>query len=623
MADEEYEQPADDAYELDEEPELDTVMDKRRRLESYWGTLHALQEYWHRLFMLELQVSVPDGYKVVYPGTGNDVVEVLADHVAGEGALLKVPVPTTHITAQRRSEHLEKWLQAAMARFQAEDLGDPVRSIVVDLAWAGMCVSQLLFDPGVWGKDPMTKASSMSKEKLDEALDEYNADKKQNWPFVWRTIDPRYVYADPGTHGKEYVIVSYMRNVGEIAAQWRNWSRKGPGMDTPYNDTDEVEWTEFWNRKWKMYIAAGEVVEKTEHRYKKPPFRIKSSGLGKQSGKPHEQYRSILAAAGNMIEQEVYVACQLDAVMRNAAWTSMMTPIGSSFKKLMPGKTIRMKPEDIELTKAVTEIKPEVVTALMTEFQWVDQKIQGSTYPNVVKGMKVSDVGYTTNSLAALARIRFGAPQNAAQLIIAGSMTDLLQCVEDVVEETVPVYGQTKKGFVDISLSPKQVAGTRYVTCKLNPKLPVDRANEVQIGTMLREQGAIDQDTFIEDFAGYEQPEEMRIRVMRDRIMAMPFIDSILQLAAAEEMGMLDWLQEKMEAMGLPPQALMGQLLGMLQLGAPAGSGAPTGAPGNATNGAGGGTPDTTMFPTAQTQPAPGAYTPASARQNGAGLPSR
>ena len=596
-----------------EQPTADSIKDHLSRLESYWGELHRIQDACHSIYQLALEVNVPKGFKVVYPGTGNTAVEVAADHVAGDGPLIRVPVVKETDDLRKRSEKLEKWLQAAHHRFEEQETMPLTRAVVIDLGWAGMAVTKgPLFDPETWSPDPRLSATSMSKEELKDAIEQYEIEKEQQWPFIWEVVDPRYVFPDPGTHGKKYVVVSYTRNVGEIRAQWKSWKGIRPGGTEEYKDTDEVPFVEWWDCKYKVYMVNREILEIAEHKYGKPPFQIRSSGLGRRSGKPEQRYRPLIWSAAGMIEQEIYVACQLDAVMRNAAWTQMLTPIGSNFKQLVPGTTVRMKPEDIDKTKPVTELRGEVVQALLQEHQWVQTKIEDATYPRVVGGQPVPQVasGYGQNSLAALGKLRFGAMAKQTASLLAEGYSDLLHCVEKVVEESVPAYGDTKHGFVQATIGPDDIKGYRYVDVILNPSLITDRANEIATGSQLYDRGLLDDDTMLEDYGGQEQPEEIRVKIARDRILKSPFVQGIMQLAAAEELGLIDWLNEKAEKLGLPPAAIFQSLMQSLVpgMGGGAGAGAGAGLLGEAggVNGAGAGTPDSAMFPTAQTQPIPG-----------------
>lgn len=604
------------------------VIDQQSRLESYWGDLHMQQDKWWRVYNLMLEVGVPDGYNIVYPGTGNAVIETAADHITGDTPLVKVPITKETKGARDQSELLEKWLQASLFRFEEQAESDPVRGVITDLLWAGQVVSHgPLFLPDAWGDDPMTSATSLTPKQLEEAQADYESEKKQNWPFFWRLIDPRYTFADPGTHGRKYVIIKYERYVGEIREQWPEWNSRKPGGAERYQDTERVTWYEYWDAQNKVYIGGRELCLRAKHDAGKPPFQIKGSGRGQRSGDPLQRYRSMLFAATGMIQQEIAAACQRDAVMRNAAWTMMFTPIGSKFKKLEPGKTQPMDPKHIELTKAVTEIKPEVIAALSTEHQWIDSAIQEATYPKVAMGFASGgggrSSGYLTNSLAALAKLKFNPFIKSAEQVLGLFFADLLNCIEEEVKEDVPVFGPTKKGFVDLSIGPDDIKGNRYVLVKLHPKLPVDRSNEVQLGHMLKADGVLDDDTYIEDYAGYEQPEEMRVRIRRDQIMNSPIVAGLLHLGAAKETGMLTWLAELATEVGMDPllvqQQLIQSVIGQMQPPAQPEPGAPTepGTPGAPQAGV----PKSPLSPTQQTAPAAGAIPTQSQAADRAGVP--
>ena len=56
--------------------------------------------------------------------------------------------------------------------------------------------------------------------EYEEEKAEYETNKKVEWPFFTRALDPRNVYPDPGTVGRKWVIVRYQRAAGSIKQQW-------------------------------------------------------------------------------------------------------------------------------------------------------------------------------------------------------------------------------------------------------------------------------------------------------------------------------------------------------------------------------------------------------------------
>ncbi len=613
-------------------PTIESVFNKMAAAKSYWGirVMEQNTDYLH--FTLQQQINVPDGFNTITPPSGYSIVAAAADHIAGDEPQVQIPVANIKKSAELRSERLEKSVQAALRRFEQESATNPVRTLATNLLWAGMGVSQgPLFDPDAWGDEPV-RGDYESESGYDEAKDFYDTQKKVKWPFYWRIIDPRYCFPDPGTNGREWVILNYQRTVGEIKTQWPKWSPKisvqenapgtalsgmlgggtgigiygtGGGSGT-YLDTDVVEWVEYWDSKWRVYIAQNSVISITPHRYGKPPFQIRSAGLGNDSQLPHERFRSLLFPARSFLLQEIRAMCQLDAEMRKSAWTQMMTPIGSNFQSVMPGTVVRMRKEDIELTKAVTEYRPDVAQGLMQELEMIRSGLEDATYPSVVRGRQAKGIpsGYGQNSLVAQARVRFGPIAAAMESILSEFVSDFLRCVELVVEEPVPIWGPTTRGFVDQILKPEDIHGYYFNMVKINPKMPTDRASEVQIGAQLLQLQAIDLDTFIQDFAGYQQPEEMRTKIRGDQILASPEIQAFLKIATIHELGFLDWAKDISDKIGIPFESVI-QSFG---LGQPQG-GTPTSPPGirnvapqgPTVSGANG-----SLYPTQQSEPMPG-----------------
>lgn len=566
-------------------PTLEEIQRKFTSAQRFWQRLHAEQMTDYEFFQLKKVINVPTGFNAVMPATANSVVITAADHVAGDAPVVKVPEANLSIKAAERSERLEKGLQAAMYRFSSSYANDPIRSLIVNGLWSGMLVSQgPIFDPDAWGLVPV-RSDYQSDEAFQEAQKEYDAVKRRQWPFFWRVPDPRYVYPDPGTAGRKWVIVRYQRDAGSIKAQWPRWDMTLGGQEVAEDTL--IDFLEYWDEYYRAYLvgAAGHaagygpvtlpadassgsfLLKPVRHYYGKPPFQIRTAGYGSDSGLPHERFRSILYPARSMLEQEMRFASQLDGIMRQNAWPQMVTIEGSGFDALEPGTVKGLRSlQDVEATRPIIGIKPEVITALISNLQYIEGQIEQATFPAVVQGIRARGVtsGYGQNSLVAQAKVRFGTVARATQSLLAEFLTDFLLCVKNVVEEPVPVWGPTRNGFVDQVIDPRDIPDSPYIVVTINPKLPADRANEVAIGQVLLQLGAIDKDTFLQDFAGYEQPEEMRTRIMRDRALESPEIQRIIQLSALLRLGFMEEIFGRAQELGIDPSVLL-QSMGLLQ----------------------------------------------------------
>ena len=542
------------------------VLVRFRIAEEYWGPLHKEQEIDHAIFELALPVKAPVGYNVVYPGTGRTIVMTAADHVTGNFARVQVPEAGLSKAAQDRSERLEKGLQAALYRASAALLENPSRTLCINGLWSGMMVAQgPIFDADVWGLAPIESDADTyesSYSEYSEASEAYEATKKTEWPFFWRPIDPRYVYPDPGTCGKKWVIVSYQRIAGDIKYQWPQWSMR-LGSPTPVTEQTLLTWYECWTETERIYMVGSEILDRKSHRYGKPQFQIKAAGYGTDSGKPEERFRSILWSARSMIEAQIGAWSHRDALIRRTAWTQMLAPKGAGFDSLEPG-TIKELDErvlaDPNLIRAVTELNPMAIQAVDGEIISIDHQIQKDTFPDVVQGFAASRTGYGNNSLVAQAKVKYDVIGTNLASLLQEFLVDLAHCVEHVVEEPVPVWGHTKWGAVDAVLRPEDVGGLRNVIVTINPKLPAERANEIEMGGALVDRGVIDTDTYIQDFVGYENPGEMRIKVLRDRALNSPEIARVLSFAAALKGGYLDYVMNQAQSLGMDPAALLSVL---------------------------------------------------------------
>jgi hypothetical protein len=573
-------------------PTLDDIMARFQDAQQYWGLLHAEQQTDHTMFNLQQLVSVPQGYNVVRPATANSIISTAADHIAGDSPQVEVPEAGLSKDAQSRSERLEHGLQDALWRFQSGHVENPIRSLVLTGLWSGQMISQgPIFDGAEWGMIP-EESKYTDTEAYKLAKDDYDDTKRTEWPFFWRVLDPRNVYPDPGTVGLQWVIVNYQRTAGSVQQQWPSWDMRLPGMsksDKPLQSGRLIQFMEYWDEKYRAYIIGagapgGGAFTGTaaftgtgsqqqfldgprEHRYGKPPFQIRSTGYGEDAGLPHERFRSILYPARSLINQEIAAFSQLDAMMRRTAWSVVMTPIGSGFDSIEPGTVKEMEPEDIDKTKPFSEINASVIQSLMQELQFLSEQIQEATFPNVVQGVRAKGItsGYGQNSLVAQAKVKYGAAVVNLQALLADFLIDFARCVQYVVGEDVPVFGQTRWGVADSTLKRDDIGDLRKVLVTVNPKLPTDDANDIAMGQILLGLGAIDLDTFITDFAHYQFPGEMRVRIMRDKALMSPEIQRVISLAAALESGHIQYVMQAAQTIGMDP----GQLLATLGFGVP------------------------------------------------------
>src|SRR3990167_3235402 len=208
-------------------------------------------------------------------------------------------------------------------------------------------------------------------------------------------------------------------------------------------------------------------------------------------------YRSMLFPVRNLLDAEVKTKSQLQVMIRNTAWTQYLAIRNTGFDKVAPGTIAQMtSAEAVAAVRAVTEYQPAVFQGIMQHGAEISASIEEGTYPQVVKGIKAKGIasGYGQNSLVAQAKVRFGPVAVALQSMLSEFFSDYARCIENVVEEPVPVWGPLAGGFVDAVLDPKDIDGYYFNIVTVNPMVPGESAVALQEGEHLLQTGAIDMD---------------------------------------------------------------------------------------------------------------------------------
>src|SRR5258706_4898910 len=204
------------------------------------------------------------------------------------------------------------------------------------------------------------------------------------------------------------------REVGFIAAQYREWTRKTKGMtgsDPPLPDTAKVQWLEFWDEHYRIYSAGGTLIDDVrEHYYLGPTFQIRSAGYGIDTGLPEERFRSIIYPARSLINAQIAVLNQIIAITRRTAWPMILEPTGAGLDELAPGKVKSIPLEFIKEIRSFDAFDPQMIASLVALYQHLGEQIEQATFPNVVKGIRATGIhsGYGQNSLVAEANVKFG-----------------------------------------------------------------------------------------------------------------------------------------------------------------------------------------------------------------------
>jgi hypothetical protein len=446
--------------------------------------------------------------------------------------------------------------------------------------------------------------------------DDWDMDKPNINDFYWQPVDPRYVFPDPGSLGKEFVIYRMRRTVGSIRQKWPDWEgqwyapagwgfwNQGPDTRPRLNerlpDFMVVDWIEYWDDKYKCFISNGHPVfqptygqDLIPHGLGVNPFVIRAAGYGDDTGEPHERFRSMLYYVFSMLEAEARLWTQYKWIVEDTAWPVIIAHDSMKPLDLTPA-SVNYVADMTDITKGIRTLREDAVDpkALIDVLGWVQGVIERATYPVILKGQAPSGIraGYPIAILSTQAKLKFASPSDALKAMLEEFAYKTLAIIKNRIQIPVEVIS----GY---SLEPKDFDKfLGRIAIKMEPNLPTDVAAsipklELAVGSLgLPKEKALKE-------LGYEDPVDLReLRMAEDlaedprvrQVMAEYFLkflapdyasaveqesSSMLQVQQMTEQVQL--LQTKLEL-----EQLKTQVAQMQAQAAGAGMPAPGGAPG-------------------------------------------
>ncbi len=435
--------------------------------------------------------------------------------------------------------------------------------------------------------------------------------------FYWQPVDPRYVYPDPGSLGKEYVIVRMRKTVGTIRQKWPDWEgqwyapagwgfwNQGPDTRPKLNerlpDFMVVDWIEYWDDTHKCFISNGHPVfqptygqDLIPHGLGINPYIIRAAGYGDDTGEPHERFRSMLYYVFSMLEAEARLWTQYKWIVEDTAWPVIIAHDSMKPLDLTPA-SVNYVSDVTDVQKGIRTLREDAVDpkALIDVLGWVQSVIERATYPVILKGQAPSGIraGYPIAILSTQAKLKFASPSDA----LKSMMQELAYKTMAIISNRIQVPVEIIDGY--------DIKPTDYddyigrITVKMDPNLPTDTAAiipklELAVGSFglpkevgLKELGYPDPTQLRDLRMAEDQAEDPRVRaVMTEHYLkflspeyaAAMEQESSVNLELQKSQEQVQSLQAKLEIAQLQMQ--LQQLQGQVQQiqGQMAGPGGPT-----------------------------------------------
>ena len=500
------------------------------RFSAFYDNCSEADEF----YLGEFDFSVPLGGTKVNLGTFHSIIETLVAHASPRFMDIDVPTPGPRATA--RAELLEKFLNGAHHMLEQNT---PVkREIVKHQGLYGVSLVKFEFAGHQWGEMPEPPEEGGNMAEYERQVKEITENRKFKFPIISEVINPQECVWDTASTNPRWIIRS-----SEIDSEWI--MAHFPEYEGPVNN-GKCDFAEVWTSTHVAYMANGEwCMAPRRHAYGRIPWIIfhPQTGIKTVGNKPEHMYRGIGAGNFSMIKAESRLASQyLDIVSRNA-WSSLnfKGPRGMTEEVMQefsqePGARNYVPPNvDIE-PQDVSEAPQSILAAMST----LERAIEANTVPAVARGERPTGAasGYHTAVLAGIASLNFGAVVDATERGLQEANEIVLRIVENVISDTVTVFGNTEAGAIDAKIKPNDIRGHYVSTVRLTSTSPEEQERKLSLWRDTWRAGFVDWTTALRK-AGVSNPLEVIGNRIAEDFFNLPQIQQAFSMLAAQSLPIL------------------------------------------------------------------------------------
>ena len=494
-------------------------------------------------YLGEFDFSVPLGGTKVNLGTFHSIIETLVAHASPRFMDIDVPPPGPRAGA--RAELIEKFLNGAHHMLEQNT---PVkREIVKHQGLYGVSLVKFEFAGHQWGEMPEPPPEGEDMSEYEKQVKEISENRKFKFPIISEVINPQECVWDTASTNPRWII----RN-SEIDSEWI--MAHFPEYEGSFSD-GKCDFAEVWTSTHVGYMAEGDwAMKPRRHAYGRIPWIIfhPQTGIKTVGQKPEHMYRGIGSGNFGMIRAESRLASQyLDIVSRNA-WSSLnfKGPRGMTEEVMQefsqePGARNYVPPNvDVE-PQDVSEAPQSILTAMST----LERAIEANTVPAVARGERPVGAasGYHTAVLAGIASLNFGAIVDATERGLQEANEIILRIVENVIGDTVTVFGNTEAGAIDAKIKPNDIKGHYVSTIRLTSTSPEEQERKLSLWRDTWASGFVDWTTDLRK-AGVSNPLEVVGNRIAEDFFNMPEIQQAFAAVAAKSLPILQQAVEAAQA---------------------------------------------------------------------------
>ncbi len=512
-----------------------------RELKTFYLPWHEQQLFDDRFYNLIYDVAMsenPHNFEAVRPPTATTIVDMAADHAAGNYPRLHIPKRKETTKAEDRATLMMKAGQgfwySTIASYPVNILRDWAQSA----ALRGAICGSLLYNPDKWPLLPQpSKLGGIHSQEYKDACDDVYAERRSLWPFELQYIDPLDVFPDPATEGKDFIIHAFERRAYEIKRAWPNWDWTVPGSSRQAKSTDWVTFIAYWDAHYKRYIIAGKGTGSVggepliplqdgvvEHGYGFMPYIFIPGGFGSPFGLPQYRYRGILTNIRDLLKLEARRMTHMDAIIAQQAFPWLIKKRSVIPDMQLGGVTT--VPDEMSVRDAVMELRPQIpIAELVTELHENRQAIQRSSIPDALGGLegKSGESGYLRSINVGTGRSKLRSLSDSLERACECATSGFFRLVENKAKGPVSIWG---KGMDEeqefVTIKPEDIDGHYEVYVSIVPSLPQDEAMNITNGLKLHERGLIPDRDMLQTYAARENAEDLLMERRAEDILKSP-----------------------------------------------------------------------------------------------------
>lgn len=429
-----------------------------------------------------------DGLQLTKPSTVYDAVENAANHIL---SFPRITVPVravvkdqeTAITiARKKQRFLELWWDRVFV-----DQGDPLGMAKKQLI-KGKCVLKKEID---WRLLPSLDYKDDEGKPRDPTPDEKRAfrsmlQKIARSKFLWRLrcIPKETVFEDiENPHDSPYVFEAYSCAVGTAR---RNWPHIAHRL-TNRTPLERVEYIEYWLKpgvdpkypegRFIQWIDDERVHENINpyswttplHSEKEPdydgyvPYAIGDPGWGDigPETKPEDRYMSLVRPMRSMALADCRLLTAMEAYLRLYIWKPMLTAGYGDDAEFRLGPAARWERDEangqsIDLLQ-FGEMPVSLLQGMARVREYMDEHSKfGTLGGSAQRGV---DTATEASQNVQLASSMLSSPVRTLRRIAMTINSWVLMDIEHVLEAPVTIYGATRVGESEVTLTPKEIGG--------------------------------------------------------------------------------------------------------------------------------------------------------------------